>query len=681
MYVQPEDYSDIAKITALDLSQEGELCAYVVTKPNSERTYSKNIYISSLSGEAQRLTTGDDEDTSPKISPSEKEVAFVRTSNDNDTQLWITSTTGRPQQLTYVSGDVSDPVWSPDGTKIAFIQQVSPYSYQNGSDLYSNTNKSKDSPDPRVINRSVYRKDASYFDNTRSHIYVIDISDFQSNKKDCVTRITEGPFDNHNVRWRDKNTLYYTSKRTGNPDDNLTHDIISFDLINNSEECHVQTIGWNPSFDVSIDGKIVYRYSSDEFPGPSMNKTDLYLYTPESENSTCLTDAFDYRVYRSSSPRWDENVSGVYFLAPNQGSIGVYHATIDGSVSPVYAHSGVEITDFSIQNGFCAIIQSEWDYPSDLFVTELNKNKLVRLTECNEKYLNERLISKPEEIWFESESGHDIQGWILKPPSDLFDENKKYPGIIEIHGGPSIMWGTSGSMWHEFQSMAAQGYAVFWCNPRGSSGYGDLHSVSMANDWGMADHKDIMSGVMKFCEQDYVDEENLFITGGSYGGFQTVWTISQTDKFKAAAAQRGVYDQIAQYGATDTYHSTEYQLGKPWESPEQFLKKSPVMYADQISTPTLIIHSENDFRVPIHNAEILYRILCKNNVETQFIRYPREGHELSRTGEPGHVIDRLNRIIWWFNRYSSRINGSDDDYNDRLLQYQYGYQLSVLYDK
>ncbi len=214
------------------------------------------------------------------------------------------------------------------------------------------------------------------------------------------------------------------------------------------------------------------------------------------------------------------------------------------------------------------------------------------------------------------------------------------------------MWTTSGTMWHEFQLLASMGYVVAWSNPRGSTGYGQEHTMAIGGNWGGPDYRDLMAFTDELEQRPYVDEENLFVTGGSFGGFMTSWIVGHTDRFSGAVTQRGVYDQIAQFGATDTYHSNEKQLGLPWKDPMKYWEASPVAYADQVETPTLIIHSEEDYRVPIHNADTLYRFYRKNGVDTRYIQYPREGHELSRAGEPAHVVDRLERIIRWFNGYS-----------------------------
>lgn len=214
------------------------------------------------------------------------------------------------------------------------------------------------------------------------------------------------------------------------------------------------------------------------------------------------------------------------------------------------------------------------------------------------------------------------------------------------------MWTMSGTMWHEFQLLAAMGYVVVWSNPRGSTGYGQEHTMAIATEE-RPDYDDILNLTEEILVREYVDEENVFVTGGSFGGFMTGWIVGHTNLFTAAVAQRGVYDQLTQYGSKDFFHSTRWRHGDPIADREQYWESSPVAYADQVETPILLIHSDRDFRVPVHNAELFYRLLKLNGVETELVRYPRGTHELSRSGEPEYVRDRLNRIVDWFDRHDN----------------------------
>ena len=208
-------------------------------------------------------------------------------------------------------------------------------------------------------------------------------------------------------------------------------------------------------------------------------------------------------------------------------------------------------------------------------------------------------------------------------------------------------------MWHEFQTLAARGYVVFWCNPRGSTGYGEEFTTSIERNWGDVTMQDVMAGAREVAEREYVDEESAFVTGGSFGGFTTGWIVGHTDFFAGAVAQRGVYDLTGFFGSTDAYKLVEGDFrAVPWSDPEFLWDQSPAAYIEYVDTPTLLLHSEQDYRTPANTAELFYRSLKKHDVDTRLVRYPREGHELSRSGEPGHVVDRIERIVRWFDGYT-----------------------------
>jgi dipeptidyl aminopeptidase/acylaminoacyl peptidase len=298
--------------------------------------------------------------------------------------------------------------------------------------------------------------------------------------------------------------------------------------------------------------------------------------------------------------------------------------------------------------------------PSDLFISELDGSQEQRLTEVNAEWLADKTLGEVEELWFESADGTRIQGWIIKPPD--FDPALQYPLILSVHGGPHVMWSRhEPTMWHEWQMQAGCGYIVFACNPRGSDGYGRNFRASLLNCWGEADLPDLLAGVEQVVSKGYVDPERLVITGGSYGGFMTAWAIGHDDRFKAAVAQRGVYDLISFYSTSDIPQLTEWEFSSaPWEAADLLWKYSPLAHVPNIHTPLLLIHSENDYRAPIPSAEGIFVALRRLRREVQMIRYPRDGHELSRSGEPKHRVDRLERVVGWFDRYVKEPKGVED---------------------
>ncbi len=643
--IRANEYHDIIKVSDPQVAPNGERVAFVRSVPKDDESYEATVYVVPLGGgEPTQFTISEGVDSCPRWSPSGDRLAFVSTrgGDDDRPQLWVLPTAGgEARQVTDVAGGVSQLAWSPDGTRIAFAQQSTADDRDEERDLSLDVEEYEpETPDPRVIDRKIYRAGQRYFDGRRSHIYLADLAD------DSVSRLTDGDFDFTRPEWGDAETLYYGVKREGDPDDNIIVDIAAYDVESGEEETLFQTTGWGASMSATEDGRIAYAFTPEK---ATLRQTEVKVFDRTTGETITLTESLDRTL--SNPPRWGANDERVYFGTPDEGDFVVWRVPGDGSDDPERVVSDGHMTDFSVGSHAIAYAKSEWDHPGDVFVSTPGGAETRRLTRVNAEYLNDRAVCQPEEFWFESDDGTEVQGWVLTPPD--FDPDEQYPLAVEIHGGPHAMWSTAGTMWHEFQTLAGRGYVVFWSNPRGSTGYGEEHMAAIERGWGTVDHEDVMAGVDAVAEREYVDEDNLLITGGSYGGYLTSWIVGHTDRFAGAVTQRGVYELNSFYGSTDAFKLVEWDFGTtPWEEPEFLWKRSPMAYAQDVTTPMLVIHSDDDFRVPVNNAEMLYLLLKKNDVDTRLVRYPREGHELSRSGEPGHVVDRLERIVRWFDGYS-----------------------------
>lgn len=639
--VSASDYHDIVRVSDPQLSPDGERVAFIRTVPKDDEENEATIYTTSLGGtEPERFSLTEGIDSEPRFSPSGDRLAFVSTRGDDDRpQLWIAPTDGgEAERTTNVVGGVSSIVWSPDGERIAFTQSSTEQDREEGRDLELGDDEYEwESPDPRVIDRLIYRAGARYFDGGRSQVYITDMSSE-------VTRLTDDDFDYVTPDWGDSETLYYGAKRTGDPDDNTRYDLIAHDL-GGKPETITQTTAWQPGLAATTDGRVAYLYTPEE--RATLRQTEIRMFDREGEEEITLTESLDRTV--GSAPEWDPAEETLYFLTPDEGNVALRRVTGEGSTLETVVGDG-DVDGFDVGKDAVAMTKSEWDHPGDLFVSTPGGVETNRLTRVNTDYLNDRAIPQPEEIRFESD-GEEVQGWVLTPPDS--EDGQTYPLVVEIHGGPHAMWSQSGTMWHEFQTLAARGYVVFWCNPKGSTGYGEEHMAAIERDWGEVTMRDVLAGADVICERPYVDETNQFVTGGSFGGYMTGWIVGHTDRFRGAVAQRGVYDLSSFYGSTDAFKLVEWDFGvEPWDEPEFLWDQSPVAYASGVETPTLVVHADDDFRVPVNNGEMFYLFLKKNGVETRLVRYPREGHELSRSGEPGHLVDRIERLVRWFDGYS-----------------------------
>jgi dipeptidyl aminopeptidase/acylaminoacyl peptidase len=704
--VRATDYHDIATVSEPRISPEGDEVAFVRNRPDGDDEYESTVYVVAVGGdEPRQFTVAEGVDSQPRWSPSGDRLAFVSTrgADDDRPQLWVLPTDGgEARQVTDVVGGVSQVAWSPDGSKLAFVQQTTEEDREEGRDIGLDGEEFEpEQPDPRVIDRMVYRSKGGYFDGRRSHVYVLDLkSERDETDGPEIIRLTDGDHDHSGPEWADETTLYYGVKRTGDPDDNIVVDIAEYDLEAGEEtETVVQTTAWAASLAATSDGRLAYTYTPEE--SPTLRQTELRVLDRETGTVTTPTETLDRTLAGEMTPQWGPDEETLYFATPDEGDHAVWRAPGDASLDPERVIAEGELGGATVGEDAIAFVRMEWDHRGDVFVSTRGGAETRRLTRVNSDYLDDRAICQPEEIWFESGEGsedggdaehagdgasgdgeekettNEVQGWVLTPPD--FDPDEEYPLAVEVHGGPHLMWTTSGSMWHEFQLLAARGYVVFWCNPRGSTGYGEEFMAGLGGgNWGPAAYEDIVAGVDEVAERDYVDEDDLFVAGGSYGGYMTMWLVSHSDRFSGAVSQRGVYDLNSFYGSTDAFKLIEWDFdATPWEDPEFLREQSPTAYTTEVETPTLLVHSDEDYRVPVNNAEMLYLMLKKNGVETRLVRYPREGHELSRSGEPEHVVDRLERLVRWFDGYSDHhddpkaldrgdegLSASEDDEDD-----------------
>jgi len=649
--VAAAEYHDVVQVADPRVAPDGDHVAFVRTVPDDEESYEATIHLVSVGGgEARRFTVAEGVDAEPRFSPSGDRLAFTSTrgADDDRQQLWVLPTDGgEARQVTDVVGGVSGIEWSPDGDRLVFTQQVTAEDREDGRDVEVPDEYEPEPPDPRVYDRTVYRAFQQYFDGRRSHVYAVDLSD----GSDDVAALTEGDRDYQSPTWGDADTVYYavTPEDVEDTDDSIEYEIVAHDVASDETTVVHRTTGWGASVTATVDGRIAFVYQEDD--QASLQPADVRVYDREGDAVTEPMAGLDRTLGYGAAPQWGPDENRLYFATPDEGRVPLWSAPWDASEDPTRVIDDGHLSGAHVGDDLIAYAQSEWDHPGDVFVASRGGAETHRLTRVNADYLDDRAVSEPEELWFESDAG-EIQGWVLTPPD--FDPDETYPLAVEVHGGPHAMWSTSGTMWHEFQTLAARGYVVFWSNPRGSTGYGEDHARAIERDWGDVTTADVMAGVREVADRDYVDETNTFLTGGSFGGYMTSWMVGHTDYFSGAVTQRGVHDLLGFYGSTDgAYRLVEGDFdADPWDDPEFLWDHSPTAYCDQVDTPTLVIHSQDDYRTPINTAELFYRGLRKHDVDTRLVRYPGEGHELSRSGQPGHVVDRIERIVRWFDGYS-----------------------------
>jgi len=671
--VRASDFQDIVQIAEPRVGPDGDRIAFVRKYPDGEEEYAATIHLVE-DGEPRRFTAEEGVDSQPRFSPSGDRLAFVSTRGEDDRpQLWVVPTGGgEARQVTEVVGGVTDPVWAPDGDRLAFVQRVSAADRKADRDLTVPEEYEPEPPDPRVIDRTVYRSIEEYFDGKRSHVYLVDTAD------DTVECVTTGDRDYASPDWADQTLYYAVDADVADPDDSTEYEIIRDDSpgddAGDTTTVHTSA-GVQPHVRATADHHVACLYVDPE--RTTLAQTELHVVDVQTGSVAELTANLDRTLGYGSSPQWGPDEQTLYFSTPDEGAVAVWAAEYDPSAGEQQAdperlirEEGASIDGAHAGPGTIAFVRSDWSQPGELFVADAGGEDQRQVTRANEAWLGERAIGEPEELRYDpgeirakwaggelpdgaqTDVDRQLQGWLLTPPE--FDPDQKYPLVVEVHGGPHSMWTTAGTMWHEFQTLAARGYVVFWSNPRGSAGYGEAFMTAIEREWGGVTTADVLAGVESVLNRSYVDEESVFLTGGSFGGYMTAWLVAHTDLFTAAVSQRGVYDLTGFYGSTDwAYELVECEFGTtPWEAPDRLAAHSPTSHVDCVETPTLLIHSDDDYRTPSCTAELFYRILRKHDVDTRMVRYPGEGHELSRSGQPGHVVDRIERIARWFDGYS-----------------------------
>lgn len=638
------------------LSPDGELAVYVVTTMDGEKnSYASSLFLTDSGSSPRQLTryfSKDNlvQDHSPVWSENGKWIYFLSNRTEKN-QVWrISPNGGEAELITELAEGTDRFVLSPDGQSLICQSLVKDPSLSDNSDV-------------TIVTRLRYLSNGKGFVQGGCHLFYIDIEKRQSEQ------LTSGDIDASSVAYApDGKTIFYCKSKPEPDKKDYLSGIYMMDLASRREMFFYQTKGLTYDLQVSPDGKRL-AFAGDEDGECSPKNIGIWLVAEQGGPAECLTEKETRSLgnFIGTDARyddgnhdflWDSSGESLTYLVTVGGNCGLRRVDLTGRLKDIYIKDNEVVTSFDQKNGRLACVISNPLSTGDLYF--LGNDKKQQQTDHNFPLFGDLELSKPMAFTYKGADDWPIEGWVLFPPKPARPKGK-YPVVLEIHGGPGSAYGNS--FHHEFQCLAAEGYAVVYTNPRGSRGYGETFCAACYGDWGKKDRIDILKGLDDVLDHFPVcDKERLFVTGGSYGGFMTNTIVGRTHRFTAAVTQRSISNLYSFFGTSDIgYFFGSRQLGDvdQWEDEDKIMSFSPIRNARHVSTPICIIHSENDDRCPIEQAEQWYVALRRLGVETRFIRIKGENHELSRSGKPKNRLTRLREIIGWFNRHNRPLLSND----------------------
>ncbi len=637
-----DEFIRMKRVTDPQVSPDGKWLAYVITVMDKERNGgNSDIWLTSADGrETRRLTTSPQSDSSPRWSPDGRRIAFI-SSRSGSPQVWtIDPAGGEAAQLTTLSTGAAGVVWSPTGTHLAFTSSVFPDSPDDESNRHRLESRESSKVKAVLYDHLLFRHWNSWWDGTRSHVFVIPSSGGQP------VDITPGDFDTPPLSLG--GTLDYVFSPDGDeiafvrnedPDFRLglgTNNDIFLTSVEGGKIRALTTSKANdhsPRF--SPDGRFI-AYLAMTRPGFEADKLDIVLYDRKAESSSKVTENLDYSA---ADLLWSPDGMAIWFDAESQGRTALFRIDIGTKkIEKVLDGHTMSSLSLSPDGRTLYFLKQALHRPNDIWALDLRTKKLRQITDANAGLLSGLAMNPAEEFRYEGAGGDEIHGFLLKPP--FFDPARTYPLLMLIHGGPQGSFGDDFHYRWNAQMFAAGGYVTAMVNFHGSTGYGQAFTDSISGDWGGKPYEDIIKAVEHLRKAyPFIDKDRLGAAGASYGGYMIDWIEGQTDIFDCLVSHSGVFDLRSMYGATEELWFPEWEYrGTPWTNPEQYMKWSPSQYVKNFKTPCLVIHSANDFRVPIEQGLQFFTSLQRMGVPSRFLYFPDEDHFIQKP---------QNAELWW----------------------------------
>jgi dipeptidyl aminopeptidase/acylaminoacyl peptidase len=630
-----EDVLALKGVADAQISPDGKWIAYTVSSVDmKDNAVDSDIWLVATSGGSPiRLTTNKKSDSQPRWSPDGKKLAFISAREERPQIFLISPFGGESERVTEAKTGVQSFQWSPDGRQIAFIaqQEMTP----------EEEKKQKDRDDAIVVDKNF----------KFARLWVIDV---QTKK---ASELVKNDYVVNDPQWSpDGNSIAYVTNPTPKADDGSLTDIYIIDVKSGRQRKLLENDGPDTSPRWSPDGRRIAFLSREPRLG-AFGQSRLMMISAEGGSPREVAQAF---LYQPGAVIWSKDGNTLYFNSsvrttsqlfsvPSSGGEVKQLSKVEGLMGP---------TTFSRDESTIAFVRSDLQNPADVCVAKLpDTHDGVKLTDHNPQ-VRGFALGAGEVIKWKSKDGMETDGVLIRPVG--YQAGRRYPTIALIHGGPAGVWtqGFPGS-WNNFGHIyAGRGWAVFYPNVRGSSGYGEKSLLSNVRDWGGGDYQDIQSGLDNLIAMGLADSDRLAQAGWSYGGYMTAWTLTQTNRFKAVMVGAGLTNMYSMYSTNDIPRVLDGYFGaEPWDDFDIYWKRSAMAFIKQAKTPTLILHGAEDKRVPVGQAQELYAGLRKNDVPVELVFYPRQGHGIL---EPRLQLDKMRREYAWFSKYVLGLEVKDD---------------------
>ena len=689
--IKVSDLLKIKSINSVTLNKAGNKAAFTVTNIEPDKNskwdykYVNHIYLAAMDDTTPKELTMRESSSQPAWSPDGKQLAFVRVIDDKPQIFILSLDGGEPLQFTHFKYGAGTPKWSPDGKSILFsatidlkellkdsllnpLKELPKWPYeQPGFDKNESLRSSDALPDPdgNIEEIRAYL-DNDITDKKAKVVTKLDLQDeLQVNPTISFTHffiqnlapgslpmpVTHGFYNFADADFiGDGKQLLLSGDidSTEHPDRSLESKIYIADV--NGSNLRLLVGEKNKIYNqatVSPSGKYLAFQIA---PVSSVSVAELAIMSMDDPKHNFHIIPFDRD---KSNFTWSDDEQYLYFRSPSNGGFPLYRLNISTQKTEQLSDYDSGIGSFDIKSNQLVYVKTTVADPFELYSSDLSMQNNKRISNFNMEWLQNKQISFPEKHEFKNDKGMMVSYWVMKPTNYM--PGKKYPLLLDIHGGPAAMWGPGETtMWHEFQFFCSKGYGVVYCNPRGSGGYGENFLRANINDWGTGPTSDVLTALDKCISEGWADTSKLVISGGSYAGYLVAWIIAHDHRFKAACSQRGVYDLSTFFGEGNAWRLLEgYFGGYPWDPKVKAIleRESPINYVQNINTPYIIFHGENDRRTGFVQSEMLYRSLKFLGKPVEYVRHPGATHEITRSGDNRQRIDQMLRTYEFFERY------------------------------